>query len=290
MIRWPSSEKAERSCLSVRASTVCGLGRQESGATGKIIALNADGRQPMFPGPVALLAPQDARPLLAAAMRRDRATLHVTGQGGRRPAFNFIGRLDRGRKRWLAVSTPRSGWGVCAGERGGGIAAWLWLARWASVHVRDLDLAFVCNTGHEYEYLGAAQSLKAIAPKPDETFFWLHLGANVAALDWLEALGRLLPLPGVDSQRCLSVSPDLLPLARAVFAGHPGYEAPYSRESFSAGELDEISAAGYAKVAGVFGVHRFHHVAGDDAQCIAPAIVARTAAAFQELVARVIQA
>jgi hypothetical protein len=257
-----------------------------NGPTGKVIALNADGRKPMFSGPVALLAPDQARPFLAAAERGARATLHLTGNGGRRPGFNLVGRIDRGRKRWLAISTPRSGWDVCAGERGGGIAAWLWLARWAAATVRSHDLAFICNTGHEYENLGAAESLKVIAPRPAETSFWLHLGANVAARDWHEGLGALNPLPSIDSQRFLSVSRPLLPLVRSVFAGHVGLEAPYASDTLSAGEQNEILAAGYTNVAAVFGVHRFHHVAGDDARCVAAPAVAATAAAFQLLVER----
>lgn len=260
-----------------------------NGPTAKVIALNADGRKPMFAGPVALLGPEDARPFLAAATRKAPATLYLTGTGGRRPAFNLAGRIDRGKGRWLAVSTPRSGWDVCAGERGGGIAAWLWLARWAGKAVPGHDLAFICNTGHEYENLGAAESLKAIAPKPAETPFWLHLGANVAARDWHDATGRMMPLPGVDSQRYLSVSPALLPLARECFAGHVGLEAPYASDVLSAGEQTEILAAGYRRVAAVFGIHRFHHVAGDDARCVAAPAVAATAAAFQRMVERALQ-
>jgi hypothetical protein len=231
------------------------------------------------------MAPTDASPFLAAAMREDVATLVVTGKGGRRPAANFIGRIDRGRKKWVVVSTPRSGWYGCAGERGGGIAAWLWLARWASKAVTGYNLAFVCNSGHEYENLGAAEALKATAPKPADTHFWLHLGANLASRDWHESTGA--PLPGVDSQRYLSVTPALLPLAREIFAGHPGLEAPYSSESVSAGEQVEILAAGYATVAAVFGVHRFHHVSTDDARCVSGETVARTASAFQTLLERV---
>ncbi|MDY6944507.1 MAG: hypothetical protein SXG53_02215, partial [Pseudomonadota bacterium] len=216
-----------------------------NGPTGKVIALNADGRAAMFKGPVALLAPENAEPFLAAAMRRAPATLIVRGNGGRRPAFNFVGRMDRGKPTWLVVSTPRSGWFGCAGERGPGVAAWLWLARWASQAVPGRNLAFVCNTGHEYEYLGAAEALKTFTPKPADTHFWLHLGANVAARDWHETVGQWRPLPSVDTQRFLSLSPALLPLAREVFAGHIGLEAPYSSDTFSAGELTEIIAAGY---------------------------------------------
>jgi hypothetical protein len=259
-----------------------------NGPTGKIIALNADGRAPMFSGPVALLAPENADPFLAAAMRRTPATMIVRGNGGRRPAFNFVGRIDRGKPRWLVVSTPRSGWYGCAGERGPGIAAWLWLARWASQAVQGYNLAFVCNTGHEYEYLGAAEALKAFNPKPADTHFWLHLGANVAARDWHEGAGQWRPLPNVDTQRFLSISPSLLPLARQVFAGHLGLEAPYSSDTLSAGELTEVIAAGYTPAAGVFGIHRYHHVAEDDARCVHAPGVASTAAAFQSLIEKLI--
>lgn len=276
-----------------------------NGPTGKIIALNADGRAPMFggagpahpcapgirascPAPVALLAPENAEPFLAAAMRRTPATMIVRGNGGRRPAFNFVGRIDRDKPRWLVVSTPRSGWFGCAGERGPGIAAWLWLARWASQTVQSHNLAFVCNTGHEYEYLGAAEALKTFTPKPAQTHFWLHLGANVAARDWHETVGQWRPLPSVDTQRFLSISPSLLPLAREVFVGHIGLETPYSSDTFSAGELTEIIAAGYAPAAGLFGIHRYHHVAEDDARCVSAASVAATAAAFQSMIEKVI--
>ncbi|MBL7373088.1 hypothetical protein INQ23_27625, partial [Escherichia coli] len=88
--------------------------------------------------------------------------------------------------------------------------------------------------------LGAAEALKATAPRPEDTHFWLHLGANVAAQDWHDLTGQVLP--GIDTQRYLSVTPGLLPLARAIFAGHVGLEAPYSSETISAGEQIEILA------------------------------------------------
>ncbi|TCM15392.1 secreted protein [Novosphingobium sp. PhB165] len=260
-----------------------------NGPTGKVIALNADGRKAMFPGPVAVLAPEDAQPFLAAAARREAATLHLVGTGGRRPAFNFVGRIDRGKDRWLAVSTPRSGWYGCAAERGPGIATWLWLARWASKAVQDHNLAFICNSGHEYENLGAAETLKATAPKPAETHFWLHLGANVAGRDWHDAAGSMQPLPSIDPQRFLSVSRSLLPLARSGFAGHVGLETPYPSDVLSAGELNEVIGAGYQTVAGVFGIHRFHHVAQDDARCVDAHNVAVTAAGFQLFLERVLR-
>src|SRR5262249_24497418 len=160
-----------------------------NGPTRKVIALNADGRRPMFQGPVALIAPENAGPFLATALQRQESRLTVEGEGGQRPAFNFVGRIDKGKNRWLAVSTPRSGWSTCGAERGPGVAVWLNLARWMPAAFPDHDLAFVCNTGHEYEYLGAAEAMKAISPPPASTAFWLHLGANVAARDWRDQAG-----------------------------------------------------------------------------------------------------
>lgn len=256
-----------------------------NGPTGKAIALNADGRAPMFSVPTGVLAPADAAPFLAAAMQHAPATLTLTGRGGRRPAFNLIGRIVRGDRPWIVVSTPRSGWFACAGERGGGIATWLELARWAPAALPAHNLAFLCNSGHEYENLGAQEALREAAPRPAETAFWLHLGANLAARDWHEGLLGFEPLPGADSQRYLVLSERLLPEARRLFAGLPGLENPYPSTRFSAGELTAIIAAGYPTVAGVFGVHRFHHVAEDDARCAPADAITAAAQAFRGLLA-----
>ncbi|WP_375210957.1 hypothetical protein [Hyphococcus sp.] len=256
-----------------------------NGPSGKVIALNTDGRRPLYGKPLALLAPEDAEPFFAAAMAGEKATLTVTGNGGRRQAFNLVGRLDRGRGRWLVVSTPRSGWFTCAGERGGGVAAWLHIARWASRAARDYDLAFVCNSGHEYQYLGAEELLHNVAPSPENTAFWLHLGANLASRDWHDAVGGRKPLPGTDSQRYLVVSRELLSIAQSEFAGLAGLEAPYASDVLSAGELTNVIEAGYGPVAGIFGVHRFHHVEDDDERCVSVEAVAETTAAFRRLLA-----
>ncbi len=254
-----------------------------NGPTGEAIALNADGRAPMFDRPVALLAPKDAGPLLRAATAAPEARLTLTGQGGRREAYNLMGRLKRNDGGWLVVSTPRSGWGVCAGERGGGIAVWMMLAAWAAASLK-LNLVFTSNSGHEYENLGAEQALEGVVPSPAETKLWVHLGANVAARDWHEIGGKLLPLPSADPQRVLMASPALLPTAKAAFAGLPGLEAVYPTAAGAPGELGPILRAGYANVAGVFGSHRYHHCESDDARCVSAPLVAEAYRAFRRLI------
>lgn len=256
-----------------------------NGPTGEALALNADGRKPMFDRPVAVLAPDDAGPFFAAAAKGAPATMTVAGRGGRRPATNFVARLARGHGSWLVVSTPRSGWFTCAAERGSGIAAWLSLARWAPTAFPDHNLAFVCNTGHEYEYLGSEEALTASVPKPGETAAWLHLGANVAARDWHEFGSKLLPLTTADPQRYLAVSPTLLGEARRAFAGQAGFASPYPVDQVAAGEIVPIVAAGYRNVAGTFGAHRFHHATGDDERCLVTEPVASAVAGFKTLLA-----
>jgi hypothetical protein len=126
--------------------------------------------------------------------------------------------------------------------------------------------------------------LEEIAPRPTETAMWLHLGANVAARDWHELGGQMAPLPSADPQRILMATPDLLDACRASFAGQPGLEAPYAAGPGSAGELSHVLASGYPKVAGVFGVHRFHHVAGDDLRCVDAKFTSAALEGFKSLI------
>lgn len=256
-----------------------------NGPTQGALALNAPANAPLFAGPVAVMAPRDALPFYRIAEESGPATLRIEGSGGRRDAFNLIGRIDRGAARWLVVSTPRSGWFGCVGERGPGIAAWLALARWAATAIGQHNVAFVCNSGHEYEYHGAKASLATLVPKPAQTAFWLHLGANVATRDWHEPGGGvLLPLPSADPQRFLVTSPDIVPIARKIFAGEPGLEAAYSASQGSAGELGDIVAAGYPRFAGIFGAHRFHHSIDDDSRTVSAPLVGRVVSACQRLI------
>nr|WP_272886842.1 hypothetical protein [Phenylobacterium aquaticum] len=282
--RWSSAkvEAVRRPTAAALAAGAAAVILITTGPTGEAIQLNADGDKPMFDRPVAVLSPKDAAAFLAAAGSTARLT--VTGAGGFRPAFNLMGRRDKGHGRWLVVSTPRSGWTACAGERGPGVAVWMGLADWASRADLPVDLAFVCNSGHEYENLGAARMLEEIAPRPTETAMWLHLGANVAARDWHELGGQLAPLPSPDPQRILMATPDLLAPCREAFAGQPGLEAPYAAGAGAAGELTHILASGYPKVAGVFGVHRFHHVAGDDLRCVDARFTAAALEGFKRLI------
>ncbi len=261
-----------------------------TGPTGEALLLNVPADRPASARPLALLAPRLAAPVVEAARHGREARLILAGEGGTRPAENVIGRILRQGQRWIVVSTPRSGWTDCAGERGPGIAIWLALAGWMSRAFRRHSLLFVSNSGHEYENLGASHLVEAFGPPPAETDFWLHLGANAATRDWHEIPGQLLPLPSADSNRFLMLSPDLVARAREIFRGQPGIEMAYPSGEGTAGELTEIVKAGYPRHAGIFGAHRHHHAATDDFSTVAAEPLAATARGFRDLLLHAVPA
>ena len=81
----------------------------------------------------------------------------------------------------LVVMTPKSGWGTCTSERGGGITIWLNAMRYLSKIKPNRNVIFTANTGHELSHLGLDHFLEKNASLVIDAFAWVHLGANFAA-------------------------------------------------------------------------------------------------------------
>jgi hypothetical protein len=259
-----------------------------TGPTGEAISLNAPYDKGFFDKPVAVLAPREAQPFIAAARAGGRARLVLTGRGGLRPAFNVVGeKAGRGRE-GVVISTPRSGWFKCTGERGPGVAVWLSLARWLAASRTPLDLTFLATSGHEYDNQGGILYLAERAPKPASTRLWAHLGANVATRDWHETAQGLWPLPSPDAQRFLVSTPNALPVLERSFKGQAGLERPYPSSTGADGELRHILEAGYAQAFGAFGAHRRHHALSDDLRSTSGEIVAPAALGFRNAIGELI--
>jgi len=260
-----------------------------TGPTGDALALNAPAHLSPGAGPIAILAPNDAEPFLDAAAAGRTGRLTLSGQGGQRPAFNLTARLERNADRAVVLSTPRSGWFTCAAERGSGIAVWLAAAHWLAQRRDPFDIELVAISGHEYENLGGEHYLEALAPRPDRTRLWVHVGANLAARDWHMYGARIRPLPGADGQRYLLASPDIADTFARAFAGQPGLEAPYpATVANAAGELTNILKAGYPSAAGFFGNHRYHHSRNDDLRCVFGALVRPVSEALQRALGEIL--
>lgn len=252
------------------------------GPSGLAVPLNTGASGEDFPVPVAILSPRDAMAIPGCDTAE--ATLQVERQDKPCDVFNVVGQIDRGAGRTLVVSTPRSGWSICSGERGSGLASWLLLVEDAARSFPDVDIVALCTTAHERGYAGMGEHLSREPTPVDRTALWVHIGANAATRDWREVTGGLTPLPSADPQRFLAVSPALLSAARASFAGAPGLEVPHDVNDGAGGELGDIARAGYPAVAGVFGAHRFHHTAADDQSCVSADLSVDLADRMQQLI------
>jgi len=282
----PAYRDPVMAALAAGAAAVVGI---TQGPTGELIALNAPPDLAPFPAPVLLVAPKDATPLQRAAALEERATVRLEVEGPvQRTACNVVGRLTRPGRPLMVVTTPQSGGRQIRRERGPGIATWRALAAWAAVEPRA-SFVFAATSGHELDNHGAHRFLAAAAPAPGDVAVWAHLGAGFAARDWHEVgRHRLLPLPSADPQRFLAGTPDLVPILQHTFAGLPGLEAVYTANvDNTAGELSEVLRAGYTRVFGAFGAHRYHHAEADRPSATSGAILQAAAygfvAALQEI-------
>jgi hypothetical protein len=257
-----------------------------TGPSGEASLLNTPADKPFAPLPIALLAPKDADPFLAAAASDAEATLVMQGEGGMRPTPNLIARRERG-PRWLALSTPRTGWFTCACERGNGIVALLDLMQWAAERYPDLSLFGLNTGGHEYMFVGTHDAIGA-SPPPDRTPLWVHLGSAMAARDMILVGGRPTVLDSADSHRILMTTPDLLDDAKRCFAGLTGVEAP--REVLQgAGELSTVIDRGYRSAFAILGVHSWFHTEKDTMDTTSGALLEPVIEAHKRLIEAAIE-
>jgi len=240
------------------------------GPTGEVIALNHESGVDRWPIPVVLIGPKYADALVAGVHAVLDVEAHVNQRGY---ATNAQGLLKGAGGKLIVVSTPKSGWFRCAGERGPGIALWLGLARSVARQKAGPSFLFTANGGHELHGLGMKAFLDREAPKPANVACWIHLGAGIAT--YASDGTRLLRT--ADPKRYLTCTPDLVPVIAPAFRSIP--ELAPSSERYL-GELRYLAAAGYSGFSVAAG-HRLHHTPIDDPSSTGPAILAPVAQAFQ---------
>lgn len=244
-----------------------------TGPSGLAVALNVP-EEGFVSIPMAMLAPRDAEPFVQAARAGAAATLIVDGDATHRPSKNIVARLERG-ERWLAISTPRSGWSHCVAERGTGTAVFLEMAEWAVKRFPNHSLFLMNTGGHEFMFAGSHRVLNQ-APPPEKTAVWTHIGASLATRDAVERDGKLVMLDTADPQRNLMATDTARAAAAEAFAGLSGYEKPGVVQP-NAGELSTFTDKGYRTAFAAIGVHRWFHTGEDtlervDARLLAPVL------------------
>lgn len=244
-----------------------------TGPSGEATALNAP-EEPFVPIPTALLAPKHAAPYVRAAESRAEATLVLDGDPTHRPCKNLIGRIERG-DRWIALSTPRTGWYGCVAERGTGTAVYLELADWVARSFPDHSIFVMSSGGHEYFFAGSHRVLDQ-APPPADTAVWAHIGATLAARAAEDRNGEIVMLDTADPDRTLMATDDARAAATAGFAGIDGITGPVAVRA-RAGELSTFTDLGYSHAFAVLGLHRWFHTVEDtlervDAKLVVPVL------------------
>jgi PA domain len=257
-----------------------------TGPSGEAVALNAP-EEPFVPVPMAVLAPKSAAAFIDAARSSADATLILDGDATHRPCKNVVARMERG-SRWLAMSTPRSGWYGCTAERGTGTAAFLEIADWAVGRFPDLSIFLMNTGGHEYFFAGS-QRVVHEAPPPEDTLVWAHIGATLAARDAVERDGEWVMLDTADPQRSLMASAEASDAAAAAFAGMSGLEKPGIIRS-QAGELSTFTDMGYRKAFAVIGLHRWFHTRLDTLETVDARLVVPVLRAHQKTIELLVEA
>ena len=250
-----------------------------TGPTRDAVALNCPPEAPFVPVPLAILAPRLADPVVAAAREGLEATLVVDGAATTRPCKNVVARIERG-PRWIAMSTPRSGWYHCVGERGTGQAAFLEIADWLAREYRGHSIFLMNTGGHEYFFAGSHHAIEE-APPPESTVAWAHIGATLAARDAELVDGEWRMLDTVDPERSSMATDKARAAVVAGFAGLSGLDSPGVVRP-QAGELSTFTDKGFDTAFACIGQHRWFHTTGDtiervDAGLLLPVVRAHQA-------------
>ncbi|WDA40830.1 hypothetical protein [Erythrobacter sp. BLCC-B19] len=228
------------------------------GADGPYL-FNARAQAEPWPVPVLAISAGEGARLMSAPVGLE---LRLAGHHETIRAANIVARLDRpGTDTAVVISTPYTGWGPCGGERGPGIAMFLAIAAWAREHVPH-DIVMVATAGHEVGHSGMARFLESdLAPAPEATALWLHLGASIATY------ARAGAVDANSATRYALFSGTIAPIAQPHLASA---FVPVDTSQAVFGEIADVARAGYPHHLGFAGYGPHHHLPSDTADSTAP--------------------
>jgi hypothetical protein len=224
-----------------------------TGPSGEAILLNAP-EDHVMPVPVAVMAPKDSRPFQEAAAAGAEATFVLDGDATPRNSTNIIGRLERG-NRWLVISTPRQDGSIVSVNAG---PAHPYFSNSHSGPSKDSrGIRFTSSMrAHTKYYFAGSHKVMDLAPPPQSTDLWTHIGATVAARDADESGPALRLLDTADPQRSVMATTNLNAAVAEGFRGIKELERPQPVRA-DAGELSVFTDRGYSRCFAVLGLHRW---------------------------------
>ena len=168
----------------LEAAGAAGLVLRRTDSLGAINVLNAYRIGKPFSLPVLQVSGPNSAGLADAARAGERGTLTVDAIREPASAVNVVATLpgDDPDAAPVAIMTPRSGWFICASERGGGIAIWLGLAQAISaIPSRRRTVHMLASSGHEINHYGLQSYLNSRNGLETRAIAWLHLGALIGS-------------------------------------------------------------------------------------------------------------
>jgi hypothetical protein len=135
-------------------------------------------------GPVILqVSSEEGAWLKEQAGKNADATLVAQIKRTKAQAFNVTARIAARHPKLapLVVMTPRSGWGHCASERGGGLVCWLETMRALAATKPSCDIWFLASSGHELGHIGLEAFIGQRPELVKSARAWIHFGANIGA-------------------------------------------------------------------------------------------------------------
>ncbi|MFP6594931.1 MAG: hypothetical protein VB860_08160 [Dehalococcoidia bacterium] len=170
--------------VELEAAGAAGLVLRRTDSLGAINVLNAYRIGKPFSLPVLQVSGPESMSLSDAARAGESGTLTVDAVREPATAMNVVATLPGNDPDAapMAIMTPRSGWFICASERGGGIAIWLGLAQVISaMPSRRRTVHMVASSGHEINHYGLQAFLNSRDGLETRAIAWLHLGALIGS-------------------------------------------------------------------------------------------------------------
>ena len=170
--------------VDLETAGAAGLVLRRTDSLGAINVLNAYRIGTPLSLPVLQVSGPDSAGLSDAARAGNRGTLTIDAARKSSSAMNVVATLPGNDPSVapIAIMTPRSGWFICASERGGGIAIWLGLAQAISaIPSRRRTVHMLASSGHEINHYGLQSYLNSRNGLETCAIAWLHLGALIGS-------------------------------------------------------------------------------------------------------------